>query len=72
MAAFVAGHAFTLPDDELPTDTLVIDKRDEWDIPVISISIDDLEGERLLQRSLLFYTSAVRTSTNCLTSSMVL
>lgn len=42
---FCSGHAFAQTDDEVPADTLDIDEHDERDIPVISISIDDLEGD---------------------------
>jgi len=42
-AIFLAGHAQYLPDEE--ADTLDVDDREDRDIPIMTISIDDIEGE---------------------------
>ncbi len=42
-AIFFAGHAQYLPDEE--ADTLDVDDREDRDIPILTISIDDLEGD---------------------------
>ncbi|TVR41109.1 MAG: TonB-dependent receptor [Bacteroidia bacterium] len=45
MFLFLSANAYYLPEDEHATDTLELDEMRERDIPILTISIDDLEGD---------------------------